>query len=104
MTGFFRCGKCGKKILKRLPNGLWEFAFGKFSTMLEKESNMGPIVQINIYGSLKMKCLRRRCRVKYPDFWNILNFFPNPKEEEKQSSDLKESGKINVNSEKEVKI
>ena len=86
MKGFFKCSICSKKILRRLPNGLWSFAFGKFSgkdviILNEKEISIGPVVQIEIYGSLRMKCLRRECRKKHPDHWNILNYFPNPKEE-----------------------
>jgi hypothetical protein len=59
------CSACGKKLLERLPNGIWKFQFGK------REGSV-PVVDIEIQGSLKMQCLRRSCR-----HVNILNYFPN---------------------------
>lgn len=68
---FMRCELCGKKLIERMPNGLWRFVFGK-----NPESPDLPPVEIQIHGSLKMRCLRRSCRTENPNFWNILNFFP----------------------------
>ena len=63
---FIYCEKCGKKLIERLPNGLWKFVFGK-STEAHREAP----VNIEIHGSLKIKCLRRSCGHQ-----NILNYFP----------------------------
>ena len=69
-----RCTVCGKKIIERLPNGIWRFIFGKGAEGVSK-----PPVEMQIHGSLKMRCLRRSCRHNKPDHWNVLNFFPNIK-------------------------
>jgi len=68
---FFRCEKCGKKLIERLPNGLWRFVFGK-----PNENSKFIPVEMKIHGSLMMRCLRRTCRREFPDHWNVLNFFP----------------------------
>lgn len=62
---FVYCEKCGKKLIERFPNGIWKLRFGKRGEKSE------PVVDLEIFGSLKMKCLRRSC-----DHVNILNFFP----------------------------
>lgn len=67
---FFRCEKCGKKLIERLPNGCWRFVFGKAG-----ELAFAP-VEMKIHGSLVMRCLRRTCRKENPNYWNVLNFFP----------------------------
>ena len=72
---FIHCEKCGKKLIERLPNGLWRFRFGK-------RDSSEPVVDMEIHGSLKMVCIRRTCR--HP---NILHYFPNQsivEEENKQ--------------------
>ena len=61
---FIPCEKCGKKLIERLPNGLWVFKFGK-------RDGSEPVVDIVIHGSLSMRCLRRTCR-----HLNVLNYFP----------------------------
>ena len=66
---FVHCKKCKKRLIERLPNGLWRFRFGKNS---EGNSSKGPPVHIIIYGSLKIKCIRRNCGE-----WNTITFFPN---------------------------
>lgn len=68
---FFRCEKCGKKLIERLPNGLWRFVFGK-----PNENSRFIPVEMKIHGSLVMRCLRRTCRREFPEHWNTLNFFP----------------------------
>ena len=53
-------------MIERLPNGLWKFVFGS-----DKETMREPPVEIMIYGSIKMRCIRKTCRV-----WNTFHFFP----------------------------
>lgn len=64
---FVICEKCGKKLIERKPNGIWVFKFGA-------KNKTEPVVEIEICGSLKMKCLKKTCRHE-----NVLNFFPNLK-------------------------
>ena len=68
---FLYCSVCGKRVLERMPNGLFRFIFGKNHDLPGK-----PPVELYIHGSLKMRCLRRSCRTENPDHWNIFNFFP----------------------------
>ena len=70
---FVHCKKCKKRLIERLPNGLWRFRFGK---SLEGETAKGPPVEIIVYGSLKIKCIRRNCQE-----WNTLSFFPGQDEQ-----------------------
>ena len=63
---FVCCEKCGKKLIERQANGLWRFIFGK-----RKEGESEPPVQMEIYGSIRMKCLRRSC-----GYVNVLNYLP----------------------------
>jgi hypothetical protein len=60
---FVVCEKCGKKLIERLPNGLFKFVFGG--------KNQPAPVEILIYGSIKIRCLRRSCRQ-----WNNINLLP----------------------------
>lgn len=66
---FVNCEKCGKRLIGRLPNGLYYFVFGK-----QKGSNSQglPPVEMYIHGSLKMRCWHTRC-----GHMNTLNYFPN---------------------------
>lgn len=68
---FIKCAKCGNPLIERTENGLWIFRFGKSPF----ESGEPPIL-MKIYGSIKMRCWRHSCRTKYPDHWNVLNYFP----------------------------
>lgn len=61
---FIVCEKCGKKLIERLPNGLWRFKFGK------REGGV-PVVDMEIHGSIKMACIKRSCH-----HINLLNYFP----------------------------
>jgi len=61
---FVTCEKCGKKLIERLPNGLWRFRFGK-------RDNGISVVDMEIHGSIKMQCLKRSCK-----HINVLNYFP----------------------------
>jgi len=63
---FINCEKCGKRLIERLPNGLWKFVFGKNLEELGE-----PPGEMLIQGNIVIKCLRRSCRHK-----NQLNFFP----------------------------
>ena len=65
---FVVCEKCGKRLIGRLSNGLWHFRFGRNS---EDEKDISSPVDIYIYGSIKIQCIRRSCK-----HWNILNYFP----------------------------
>ena len=62
---FVNCEKCGKRLIERLPNGVWRFIFGK------SEDRGEPPVEILVHGNIVIKCLRRTCGHK-----NVLNFFP----------------------------
>lgn len=63
---FVQCERCGKKLIKRLSNGLWHFKFGRDIT-----GNGSPPVDILIHGNLQMKCLNRDC-----GHINTLNYYP----------------------------
>jgi len=62
---FMYCEKCGKRLIERLPNGMFRFMFGK-----DKDTKKVP-VDIIIYGSLKMKCIKGTC-----GHYNVFHFFP----------------------------
>ena len=51
---FIFCDKCGKKLIYRRDDGTLVFRFGKS----HKEK---PIVDIEIFGDIKLTCLRRSC-------------------------------------------
>ena len=61
---FIFCERCGKKLIERAPNGLFVFKFGK-------RENSEPVVDLQIHGSIRMRCTRRSCR-----YVNTLNYFP----------------------------
>lgn len=65
---FICCQKCGKRLVKKLPNGAFQFVFGKVDP--GKEGGVGPPVQIYIHGAFRIKCLRRSCGL-----WNTLTPF-----------------------------
>jgi hypothetical protein len=65
---FYKCSLCGKKLIGRKPNGIFVFVFAG--------QNPPPIVCLEIFGSIKMKCIRRSCRKKNSNHWNVFNFFP----------------------------
>jgi len=58
------CEKCGKKLLRRKPNGVFTFKFGRNS----KKEN---VIELEIFGSIRMKCFREDCQ-----YVNVINFFP----------------------------
>jgi len=62
---FYKCKKCGKILIERLPNGMFRFVFGK-------SSNRRPPVEMIIHGNIKMRCLKCSC-----DAWNVFNMLPN---------------------------
>ena len=68
---FLNCNLCGRRIIERLPNGLFRFIFGS-----DPENPGKPPVEMLLHGSVKMRCLRRSCRTRHPDHWNVYNFFP----------------------------
>jgi len=65
-TSTYVCTLCGKKLIERKRSGIWHFAFGRDSDHPERTP-----VEMKIFGSLKMRCIRRTCRDKHPDHWNI---------------------------------
>lgn len=69
---FVYCDLCGKKIMERKSNGLFRFIFGGII-----ERGEDPPISMIIHGSIKMRCLRRRCRKEHPEHWNILTLLPN---------------------------
>jgi ribosomal protein L37AE/L43A len=69
---FVTCPKCGKRLIGRMESGAWEFMFGRGK---DKETSFVP-VHMFIHGPIKMKCISRECRAKYPSHWNLLAYFP----------------------------
>lgn len=74
MSVFYRCEKCGKKLIQRLPNGIWVFRFGRQED--DNGKSFTP-VEMYIYGSIQMKCIKRTC-----GHLNNLHYFPNQQAEE----------------------
>ena len=64
------CEKCGKRIVERLPNGLWSFQFGRKQKHDGGYEDYAP-VEILIHGSFMIKCLSRSCNHN-----NIFHYFP----------------------------
>lgn len=62
--GWVLCEKCGKKLLRRKPNGVFVFKFGK-------NAHYESVIHIEMFGSIKMTCFRDDCR-----HVNILSLFP----------------------------
>ena len=67
-TTFYTCSKCGKKLIGRKANGTFVFLFAT--------NQSPPLVHIEIFGSIRMRCLRRSCRKNNPSHWNVFTFFP----------------------------
>ena len=69
---FLYCVKCHKKLLVRLPNGLFHLAYGNIrlpdGTLVEGK----PKIDLLIFGSVRIKCYSKVCEA-----WNVFNFFPN---------------------------
>jgi len=59
------CENCGKKLIRRKPNGVFVFKFGR------TKDKKDVLVDIEMFGSIKIKCFREECRHE-----NVLNFFP----------------------------
>lgn len=62
---YVSCEKCGKRLIGRLPSGVFEFLFGG------TDDQGFYAVDIRIHGSIKMRCLRKSCR-----HLNIVHFLP----------------------------
>jgi hypothetical protein len=67
---FRSCKRCGKRLIVRMPNGIWCFQFGRKNNKDGTPDEYVP-VEIFIHGSLKIKCLKRSC-----NHWNIFHYFP----------------------------
>lgn len=59
------CELCGKPLIKRKPNGLWHFVFGRCV------DGDRPAVDMVIHGNVRLRCWRSGCGC-----WNTLNFLP----------------------------
>ena len=64
MPSWINCQQCGKKLLQRKQNGIFIFRFGR-------SSSQESFVEMEIMGSVRMKCFRRGC-----GSINVVNFFP----------------------------
>lgn len=62
--GWIYCEHCGKKLLRRKPNGIFVLKFGRGN---DGES----VIEVEIHGSIKIRCFRKECRQ-----YNIINYFP----------------------------
>lgn len=62
--GWVLCENCGKKLLKRKPNGVFVFKFGR-------NHEQRDVVHIEVMGSMKVKCFRSSC-----EHMNVIQFFP----------------------------
>jgi len=51
------CERCGKRLLRRLPNGLFEFEYGRARNNPQALAR----VRIRIYGDIQMHCLNVNC-------------------------------------------
>lgn len=67
---FLHCALCGKRLIQRLPNGLFKFAFG----MKKDDPNYSP-VDMTIQGSVKLVCIKRSCQ-----HINVFHYFPEKEE------------------------
>ena len=65
-----KCEVCGQTIISRTDDGIWYFRYGRAKNLDGKFIGTVP-VEIYIYGSIKIKCLRKEC-----GHWSTLNFFP----------------------------
>jgi hypothetical protein len=63
------CQSCGRPLIKRLPNGVWHFMFGR------QVSGDRPAVDLYVQGNMKIRCWRTDC-----GFFNTLNYFPKGEE------------------------
>lgn len=59
------CQSCGRPIIRRLPNGVWHFVFGR------QVDGDRSAVDMYIHGNIKIRCWRKDC-----GFLNTLNYFP----------------------------
>jgi len=66
-----KCEFCGKILAERRPNGILAFSFGSRFDPVERDKRIGFVVHMEIYGSIRMRCLRGSCFQ-----WNTINFFP----------------------------
>jgi len=100
---FIRCELCGKRLIERMPNGLWSFSFGRPGIDKKSGTPLDTIVPVRIviHGSIKMKCIRKSCRLANPDHWNILNFFP-ANQSDKEVSAIGTTESSGINDKKEI--
>ena len=61
---FIKCSFCGKKLIKRMPSGVFKFEFGN-------RVGDSPPIDMLIQGNIKMRCIRKTCKE-----WNEIHMFP----------------------------
>lgn len=64
----FVCSKCGKPTMFKNGNEL-RFRFGLFGDP-DSDEPIQRTIDMKIIGTVKMKCIKKSCRRKYPDHWN----------------------------------
>jgi len=66
-----RCSICGKHMMDRDESGKLIFRFGLNPNGIEI---MQPMIDMEIIGGqVRMHCIRKSCRRKNPNHWNIIN-------------------------------
>jgi len=67
---FMRCSLCNKTLIKKESADKFVFLFGKNP----QAPDFIPVeIEIEIIGgSIKMRCIRKRCRREHPNHWNII--------------------------------
>ena len=70
------CEECGKRLMRRLPDGTFQFVFGRTSKTGEGdvESKPSSLISMFIVGSIKIKCYRKT-NGRVCGHVNIVNFF-----------------------------
>ena len=86
---FLQCSVCNKRLIERLPNGLFRFIFG--GGKKRSGGSLPPPVDMQIHGSVKMKCIRKTCRAV-----NVFNYFPHTKHFPELQSGLTESNESDI--------
>lgn len=60
------CAQCGKRLLKRKPNGVFHLKFGK-------NNQNEAVIDLKIFGTIQIKCFREQCQ-----YVNTFTLFPTP--------------------------
>lgn len=121
---FVYCEKCGKKLIERLPNGLWKFVFGKKADLMEREifSAKMRFAYLDEGVQEAIEAIREKYRIKPTaeryakyspvimyihgsikmmctkttcDHWNVLHYFPKTNTYLTNQQEAENSGKNN---------